>query len=451
MIRVAIVGGGFSGILVARHLLHALSPEARKQIEVIIFEREQDCGVAYSSPDSAHLLNVVAGKMSAFEEDPGHFVRFLESIIPGGSLSGRFATRRIYRDYLLSIAHGVHIEFPSNLRVIRDSILSAERRGSNLLLKTSSEQLEVEHLVLAYGNLHTAEAPSLGKMAVALSAWPLPVQEFSKSSFLLVGCGLTMVDVALSIARTNPSAKIYAISRRAVLPHAHEGKVPSEDLKATLAKEISYCSSVRGILQIVRKYAEQNHWQEVIDALRPITLNSWYRLSLEEKRRFMRHLNTLWSIHRHRMSPEVAGQINELLSREQLELIKGRIMRLQPLDGSILVSVVSQSIEKCIEVSAVINCTGPASIRQLQRAEPLLRSLLENQLVEADDLGIGLSVKSSSAPEILHTELISALGPPLRGELLECTAVPDLRKHAQRLGELLAKKVSGSSSVCRTD
>ncbi|HEX9952174.1 MAG TPA: FAD/NAD(P)-binding protein, partial [Rubricoccaceae bacterium] len=60
----AIVGGGASGTLVA---IHALA-QARAPLAVVLVEARAKIGqgVAYSTPDSAHRLNVPAGKMSAF-------------------------------------------------------------------------------------------------------------------------------------------------------------------------------------------------------------------------------------------------------------------------------------------------------------------------------------------------------------------------------------------------
>lgn len=72
---IAIVGAGFSGSLVAAHLLKT----ANRPLLIELIERSHDIGkgVAYSTHTISHLLNVSAGKMSAFPDDPGHLLRWL--------------------------------------------------------------------------------------------------------------------------------------------------------------------------------------------------------------------------------------------------------------------------------------------------------------------------------------------------------------------------------------
>ncbi|HYP67214.1 MAG TPA: FAD/NAD(P)-binding protein, partial [Thiobacillaceae bacterium] len=74
---IAIIGGGFSGTLVAVHLLRT----ATIPMAVKLIERGPTVGpgVAYSTPETCHLLNVPAGKMSAFPEDAEHFLRWLRN------------------------------------------------------------------------------------------------------------------------------------------------------------------------------------------------------------------------------------------------------------------------------------------------------------------------------------------------------------------------------------
>ena len=71
---IAVVGAGFSGVITALNILR-LSPDAK----VILFERRIPVGLgaAYATHNPGHRLNVRAGNMSAWPDDPGHFVRWL--------------------------------------------------------------------------------------------------------------------------------------------------------------------------------------------------------------------------------------------------------------------------------------------------------------------------------------------------------------------------------------
>ena len=93
---VAIVGGGFSGTLLAIQLLrHSSVPR------ITLLEREHPAGrgTAYSTPDLNHRLNVPAGRMSAFDDDPADFLRWLDSSGNGGK-PGEFAPRWLYGGYV---------------------------------------------------------------------------------------------------------------------------------------------------------------------------------------------------------------------------------------------------------------------------------------------------------------------------------------------------------------
>src|SRR3954454_14657496 len=73
--RVAVVGAGAAGSLTALHLARA----ARRRgtaLDVVLVDPalHRARGTAFGTADPQHLLNVVAGGMSALPEDPGHFV-----------------------------------------------------------------------------------------------------------------------------------------------------------------------------------------------------------------------------------------------------------------------------------------------------------------------------------------------------------------------------------------
>src|SRR4051794_29311876 len=92
---VAIVGGGFSGTMAAAQL-------ARKGIDCVLIDGSGRAGqgVAYSTRDPAHVLNVRAEVMSAWPEDLEHFVRVAEA---GGSARRDFVQRREFGLYLRKV------------------------------------------------------------------------------------------------------------------------------------------------------------------------------------------------------------------------------------------------------------------------------------------------------------------------------------------------------------
>lgn len=73
---IAIVGAGFSGTLLACQLLK----QTQRPLRLLLIERSGrfGAGVAYGSEDPEHLLNVSAGAMSAWPEDPSHLLRWFD-------------------------------------------------------------------------------------------------------------------------------------------------------------------------------------------------------------------------------------------------------------------------------------------------------------------------------------------------------------------------------------
>ncbi|WP_228051535.1 FAD/NAD(P)-binding protein [Microcystis aeruginosa] len=98
---IAIIGGGFSGSLVTANLLRDTGTPL--SIALIECRKPLGTGIAYGTRDSGHLLNIPAGKMSAFEDDPEHFLHWLadngyRSIEPAS-----FVPRLVYGKYIRSI------------------------------------------------------------------------------------------------------------------------------------------------------------------------------------------------------------------------------------------------------------------------------------------------------------------------------------------------------------
>src|SRR5689334_14747448 len=73
---VAIVGGGFSGSAIAYHLARFAEAGA---VRIMVIEPRPwlGGGLAYSTSDPAHRVNVPAARMSIDPDEPGHFLNWL--------------------------------------------------------------------------------------------------------------------------------------------------------------------------------------------------------------------------------------------------------------------------------------------------------------------------------------------------------------------------------------
>ncbi len=101
-LHVAILGAGFSGTMVAVHLLR-MARDAHQDVRVQLIDPAPIArGRAYAATSPEHRLNVPAVAMSAFPDDPDHFARWAHA--RGAAANGaEFLSRGLYGDYLTEI------------------------------------------------------------------------------------------------------------------------------------------------------------------------------------------------------------------------------------------------------------------------------------------------------------------------------------------------------------
>ena len=113
--KIAIIGGGFSGVMTAVNLAR-LSWQPL-ELTIINQRRPTARGVAYGTRRMEHLLNVAARNMSAFPDLPDHFLQWLRTrseydTVPEIELRERFIPRMIYGDYLRGLMQH-HLQSPT--------------------------------------------------------------------------------------------------------------------------------------------------------------------------------------------------------------------------------------------------------------------------------------------------------------------------------------------------
>ncbi len=263
------------------------------------------------------------------------------------------------------------------------------------------------------------------------------------SPVVVLGTGLSMLDVAISLTGAHPETVVHAVSRHALLPREH--RCPPDRAVQTPILQAPDRSPVDlpGLIRQVRVAAAEapDGWQAVIDALRPHIPGLWQRLSPPEKRLFLRHVARYWEVHRHRVPPATARRIDQLRSAGRLSLLRGRVIAVSDRPTDLCVRIEQDA--RVVEVAAgwLINATGPAA-DVTSTTDPLLHGLLDSGLARPDSLRLGIEADARGA--LLNvsgtaSEIVFTLGPPLRGQLYETTAIPEIRDQAAALaGRLLA-------------
>jgi uncharacterized NAD(P)/FAD-binding protein YdhS len=460
---VAIVGAGFSGVMTAVHLLRGSAP---RPVRVLMVNRSGAMarGVAYGTNSPAHLLNVAAGRMSAFPDDPGHFVRFAQSRDTLVT-SSTFVRRSVYGEYLEHLLTEACAGRPDALEQIVTEVRGVEPDRAWVTITTADgRRITVDRVVLAVGHYPPAHPPGLPSEFLSTARyirdpWGRGALDnlTGSSPILLVGTGLTTLDVALDLHNRGISSSI-AVSRRGLLPRTHNPLVPPPEASHR-PPGIEEESTVSGYVQAVRRHIEEigqaGDWRQVIDSLRPITSRLWQRLALRERERFMRHLRPYWDAHRHRASPETGAAIERLLRSGWLSVCAGRFLNAKSRDELVDVTIRIRGSKECrtFTVGAVINCTGPATdVRAV--GDPLLEALFHWGQARPDSLGLGIDVAENGAviSSSGHpSHVLYYVGPLIRARDGEGTAVPELRVHASRLARTILDSIPEPSASARPE
>lgn len=427
MSRVAIIGAGFSGSLFAINLVRHHGPEALL-IERGAFGR----GIAYSTGNADHLLNVRASNMSALPDQPAHFADWLVAHDRTAS-SSDFALRGTYGAYLSELLAATADQAGPRLTARRADVVEIRRDGESVSIGFADGSREhADAAVLTTGNLPPHAPPGIDPEVLGDlyhgDPWNLEMARAldDRDTVLLLGTGLTMVDAVLALDGAGFRGHVVALSRRGLLPRAHAASSP------TKLAEIPP-TGVAALLRAVRARAEAVGWRSAVDELRPHTQELWRRATHADRARFLRHLRPWWDVHRHRLAPEVAARLDALRASGRLEVVAGTVVASEP-DAVRWRPRGGDAVERLL-VSRVINCTGPAGDAARSR-DPLLRQLLADGLARPDAFGLGLDVDAESrliGADGRPQPNLYALGPVTRGAHWEITAVPDIRSQVWNL------------------
>ncbi|HZU65186.1 MAG TPA: FAD/NAD(P)-binding protein [Novosphingobium sp.] len=433
---IAIVGAGFSGTLLAINLL-------RLGARVVLVERDREKlarGLAFGTRAPEHLLNVRAANMSAFPDDPGHFLRWMG--FSSQEQANRFAPRLTYGQYLREQLLAALAAAPGRFAIREEEALGIDWHADHAALRLASGQvIAARAVVLALGNFAPARLPVLAGLAPPVlidNPWSAAVTQDLEGidHVLLVGTGLTAVDVALSLEKAGYRGRITALSRRGLAPRAHAaegpvvGAVPRPEARGSW------------LLRQLRRRAGHVGWRHAVDELRAHTQSLWRQHDAAAQARFLRHLRPWWDVHRHRLAPPVAEVIDRLRADGRLDFVAGRLLGAEPRgDGAhVRWQPRGGGPERQLDVGRVVLCTGPEG--DITRSDhPLLRALVAEGRARADVHRLGLDVDHTGS--VLDAQgrrqpHLYAVGPVTKGEAWEIIAVPDIRRQVWHLARMLS-------------
>jgi uncharacterized NAD(P)/FAD-binding protein YdhS len=447
--------------MLAVHLLRQ-----SKTLSITVMERGllPGRGRAYSSPHRFHLLNVPAGEMSAFADDPEDFVRWGKVHFDAGLQERSFPPRWVYGSYLEQLLERTRSEYGrERLQWLHDEALSLRRRGRSVAVQTKSQpEIVARAVVLATGNFPAANPRVLGLEAPGSAYFQFPwsaeaIENLHPTdSVLLLGSGLTSLDLIMALRSKGFRGTIHVLSRKGLFPRARRRQHSVEPWPMFWNKRSP--RTVRGLLRLIRSQVEMAaqkgiDWRAVIDSLRPVTQNIWQSLAIEERKRFLRHLRVYWDVHRHRAAPEIADILSDMQAEGQVCLHIGMLTRYFSLEKGAKIKYWDrrEGCKKKLLVDRVINCTGSETdCRRID--DSLIVSLFVQGLSRPDALLLGLDMDEHG--ELINykgnsSRLLYAIGPPRKGSLWETTTVAEIRQQAVDVAHHLVGYLEGTGSRSR--
>lgn len=449
--KVIIIGGGLSGVLAAMQLAQSSNGP-----EVLMVEKIPELlgrGVAYQYDFTHQPLNVVAGGMSLFPDRPMDFVEWLESNhfkynhLVDSISPQKFIPRKIFGDYILENLERVQHEAANRLQIRIDEAISILDFGSQkTVVLASGTALHVDHVILALGNfppadLFSQDSPVQNDPRYYASPWSDKVYSQIKGNedILLIGSGLTAVDIVLGLILRRFKGKVTMLSRRGRLPLPHDLFHPVFHIAEPDIKHPR--KMLLWIRDLIRKNPEVP-WPSVMDGLRPFTQKIWLKWTPDEKKYFLQKIRPYWEIARHRIPENSASLLKKMMNAGQLELKKGYIVNAMPGDDGIEIVYRTEGNDIRQVFHKVINCTGPESNYRKIRF-PIISDLIGRGKVTADELGLG--IQCTPEGRIINEqgkieEGLWCIGPMRKSVLWETTALRELREQASELAKFLVNK-----------
>lgn len=435
--HVVVIGAGFSGVAAAAALVRR-----KDGPRVTLIERGRfGPGLAYSTKDRAHLLNVRASNMSAYADKPEDFARWLHGKTRAEPTA--FATRQRYGEYAEAVLKRAQTArmFGGFKRLQDEAVSCREGSGWWEVSTASGKRLQANAVVLALGNQSVSHPSVFTDAGVEpLTPWDAKgLQRVGRGDALLIGAGLTMIDVALSLSGNARVKTIYALSRRGLTPRMHlDPPMPAPSTPLQLPQNLS--DALHEFRREVRAMAERGEpWQLAVDRMRGVTPAVWRALPIEAQQRFLRHLRVWWDVHRHRAAPEIAAKAQALQESGRLRVLAGEIVSANKAGKTIEVYHRQRGsmVRHRLEVSAVVNCTG-ANPDLTRSTDILISQLIGEGIARPHPTGYGFDLDDNA--RVIGTSGVAqpgiyAIGPITQGGFWESTAVPEIRARAAAIAE----------------
>jgi uncharacterized NAD(P)/FAD-binding protein YdhS len=409
---IAIIGGGATGVSVLTQLItqfESVSTQIRLKIYLIETTSKIGPGLAYSTDNKHHILNMSAETMGIYPEKSGDFVEWLKESKSyfsdhSEAINSQYLPRLLYGKYLenrfqLALDRAKKNEI--SVELVNDEAIAVKTDHNRVLLDLrNGRRIDADYLVLALGNLPpTVGQEMISKPGYVHCQWHnkdkldrIP----SREPVAILGSGLSAVDAVLSLITNGHKGKITLVSRNGWLPKVRSvprlyerklltlrtlrlitkgGRLPLslKHVEWLFQKEIELAEGRKIDWEAVFDLTETGKvlkndllsargnvlaWQNVLISTETIINDIWNMMSLGDQALFDKKYSTLWSVFRHPMPVKNAEKILGYLEGGQLEVRGGLQKFAFKEDGDRFVFEFAESL---LEASYLINTSGHGS------------------------------------------------------------------------------------------
>ncbi|MDS9468910.1 FAD/NAD(P)-binding protein [Paracoccus sp. MBLB3053] len=457
-LRVVIIGGGFSGATLAWQLAEEQVPV---RISVVEPRPELGRGLAYSSGEPCHRINVPAHRMTMQPERPEDFMHWLVR----GRASGRLETdpeeitlqgehfprREIFGRYVAERL-APHLQ-SGRIRHHRARVADLAKAidGSFELMLSDDSRIRGDILVLATGHPPTALPRPLAELRdrpqlIGEADDPARIASLGKDArVLILGAGLGSADVVARLDRQGHEGPITCLSRHGLRSRGHVpagGESRADFTDPPIRRASKLLRRVRDA--VVDDEAQGQDWHATFHRLRAQGAQIWAGLDQCNRARLLRHLRTLWDVHRYRLAPQVEAVLERRIVEGKLSYVAGRLVEVEGQGATVRVSWRPRggNAAEQADFDAVINTTGPAQGRTIE-SNPALWALARLGLIAPDPLGLGLATSQTcqavDAAGMANPRILIA-GPLARGHLGELVGAPECAAQVGAIAREIARQ-----------
>lgn len=444
--RVAVVGGGFSG---AAFALQAVRDTAAP-MSVTVFEPAQHlgAGLAYSTADPDHRLNAPAfvhyalpDSLDRFEQcfvDTGGPETDPESEAPAGGLFPRRCELAAHMARLIRPHLAANDEAPG-IRHRRDRVVDLRDRGEAIdVVLDQGDTVAAQAVVVATGNRPAPPPPPFSGAvsrhpAFVASPWdPARLRAIVPDArVLILGTAQSTADVIATLVRQGHRAPIAAVSRRGLRSKGRKpptGAPPAPLWPRLFAPVPDFLAAqesrptLLGLLRALRRRCREveaagGTWHDPFDDLRDTVWRLWPKVSVEDKRRFMRHLRPWYDTHRFRLAPQTEKIVTDAESRGLVCFRAAHVVSAAADGGRLAVGLRPRGGERVQTEAfdAVVNCTGTTAG---PGDDPFSQALEAGGLMRPHGSGLGWDVDGNCRAIRKEGDTVRRLfviGPPSAG------------------------------------